>query len=372
MPNRQNPPARDGVSSPDQEPREPSETPADTGRPGTADDELPPLEIHELVNESEARRLDQFLAEHLEGHSRSYLQKLISSGCVELDPAPAKPLKASLKLAAGTRVRVKVPPPRKISLEPVALPIQFLHEDDHLAVIDKPAGLTVHPGPHLEEPTLVNALLHWIDDLSGIGGVERPGIVHRLDRETSGVLIVAKNDLAHQGLSAQFKKRTVRKTYLAVSRGEVRHSEGTLDGPIERSRSHSKKMVIAAADEGREARTDYKVKESYDGYCLIECHPHTGRTHQIRVHLASIRLPIACDKLYGREKAIYPSTLRGEKKEPGELPVMERHALHAQNIRFTHPATSKEMSFSASLPDDMGSLLKNLRKYRPRGSISGD
>ena len=363
------------MSSPDQEPREPIDAPGkpvDSGCCGTADDKLLPPKVHELVNENEARRLDQFLCEHLQDYSRSYLQKLIASDCVKLDPAPGKPIKASLKLAVGTRVRIEVPPPRKISLKPVPLPIQFLHEDDHLAVIDKPAGLTVHPGPHLEEPTLVNALLHWIDDLSGIGGVERPGIVHRLDRETSGVLIVAKNDLAHQGLSDQFKKRTVKKTYLAVSRGELRRSEGTLDGPIGRSRSHSKKMIIAAEGEGREARTDYMVREVYEGYSLIECHPHTGRTHQIRVHLASIRLPIACDKLYGREKAIHASSLRGEKKEPGELPVMERHALHAAKICFTHPATSEEMNFSAPLPDDMSSLLENLRKYCSRGPNSTD
>ena len=219
------------MTSPEQEYREPAGTP---GAEKAAD----PVEVHELVNEGEARRLDQFLAAHLEGQSRSYLQKLISSGCVELEPPPGKPIKASLKIPAGTKVRVGVPPPRKISLEPVAIPIEFLHEDDHLAVINKPAGLTVHPGPHLEEDTLVHALLHWIDDLSGIGGVERPGIVHRLDRETSGVLIVAKNDLAHQGLSDQFKQRTVRKTYLAVSRGEVRNKKGSLDGPIAVSYTH--------------------------------------------------------------------------------------------------------------------------------------
>ena len=209
------------MTSPEQEYREPAEAP---GAEKAAD----PVEVHELVNEGEARRLDQFLAAHLEGQSRSYLQKLISSDCVELDPAPGKQLKASLKIPTGTTVRVRVPRPRKVSLEPVAIPIDFLHEDDHLAVINKPAGLTVHPGPHLEEDTLVNALLHWIDDLSGIGGVERPGIVHRLDRETSGVLVVAKNDLAHQGLSDQFRERTVRKTYLAVSRGEVHNEEGSI------------------------------------------------------------------------------------------------------------------------------------------------
>lgn len=353
------------MTSPEQEYREPAEAPG-------AEKAAGPVEVHELVNKGEARRLDQFLAAHLEGQSRSYLQKLISTGCVELDPPPGKPIKASLKIPAGTRVRVGVPPPRKISLEPVAIPIEFLYEDDHLAVINKPAGLTVHPGPHLEEETLVHALLHWIDDLSGIGGVERPGIVHRLDRETSGVLIVAKNDLAHQGLSDQFKQRTVRKTYLAVSRGEVRNEEGSLDGPIGRSRSHSKKMVITAPGEGREAKTDFKVKEIYEGYSFIECYPHTGRTHQIRVHLASIRLPIACDKLYGREKTIYPSVLRGEKKPAAEAALIERHALHAASIRFTHPATAKEMSFSAPLADDMSLLVENLRKYRSPDQISSD
>ncbi len=352
----------------DQESREPTGPdthPEDPAHPTSGKGDPAALEIHELTNGEGTRRLDQFLSEELCGHSRSYLQKLIGSGCVELVPPPGKPIKASLKIAPGTRVKVEIPPPRKMSLEPVAIPLNFLHEDEHLAVIDKPAGITVHPAPNQDEPTLVNALLHWIGDLSGIGGEERPGIVHRLDRETSGVMLVAKNDRAHQGLSEQFKQRTVKKTYLAVSRGELRGLEGTLDGPIGRSRSHSKKMVIVPAGEGREARTDYKVKEIYKGYSLIECHPHTGRTHQIRVHLASIRLPVACDKLYGREKQIYPSDLMGNKRTPGEVPVIERHALHAAEIVFSHPLTGEEMSFSAPLHADMNTLVENLRKYCP-------
>ncbi len=349
----------------DQESREPDKDPEAPAQPSSDEDRRAALQIHELTNEEGNRRLDQFLSEKLSGHSRSFLQKLISSGCVELDPAPGKPVKAALKIAPGTRVRVEIPPPRKMSLEPVAIPLNFLHEDEHLAVIDKPAGITVHPAPNQDEPTLVNALLHWIGDLSGIGGEERPGIVHRLDRETSGVLLVAKNDRAHQGLSEQFKERTVKKTYLAISRGEVRTPEGTLEGPIGRSRSHSKKMVIAPEGEGREARTDYRVKEFYKGYSLIECYPHTGRTHQIRVRLASIRLLVACDKLYGREKQIYPSDLTEGKKAPGEIPVIERHALHAAKIAFSHPLTGEEMSFSAPLHTDMSTLVEKLRKNCP-------
>lgn len=359
--------------SPDQESREANKPGADPAAPPhhqAGEGGPAPLEVRELTNKDKILRLDRFLSEELAEHSRSYLQKLISSGCVKLDPPPGKPVKASLKIAPGTRVRVEIPPPRKISLQPEPIPLEFLHEDEHLAVIDKPAGLTVHPAPHQDEPTLVNALLHWIEDLSGIGGVERPGIVHRLDRETSGVLIVAKNDLAHQGLSDQFKQRTVRKTYLAVCRGELRDLEGTLDGPIGRSRSHSKKMVVVRPGEGRDAKTGYLVREIYNGYSLIECHPHTGRTHQIRVHLASIRLPVACDKLYGREKIIYPSDLAGEKRAPGETPLIERHALHAENIIFSHPATGEEMNFSAPMPADLGTLVENLRKYRPGNPIS--
>lgn len=361
------------AASPDQESREPIKPgadPADSAHHEAGMDKPASLKVLELTNEDKIRRLDHFLSGELTDHSRSYLQKLIRSGCVALDPPPGKPVKASLKIAPGTKVRVEIPPPQKISLKPVPIPLEFLHEDEHLAVINKPAGLPVHPAPHQNEPTLVNALLHWIEDLSGIGGVERPGIVHRLDRETSGVLIVAKNDIAHQGLSDQFKQRVVRKTYLAVSRGEIRNPAGTLDGPIGRSRSHSKKMVIAQPGEGREARTDYRVEEIFNGYSLIECHPHSGRTHQIRVHLASIRLPIACDKLYGREKTIYSSDLAGEKRTPGETPVMERHALHAANIIFSHPCTGEEMNFSAPMPGDMSSLVENLRKYRPGKPIS--
>jgi len=317
------------------------------------------------LDESEAAvRLDLFLAENLSQFTRSYLQRLVRDGYVTLYPTTKKTIRSALKLRPGTTVRVVIPPPLKVSLAPAALPLEFLYEDEHIAVIDKPAGISVHPAPHQEGPTLVNILLYWLDDLSGIAGVERPGIVHRLDKETSGVLIVAKHDVAHQALSYQFHERLVHKTYLAITREKPREEEGRISHWIGRSPSHSKKQVVRTDGGGRSAITDYRVLETFDGYSLIECYPTTGRTHQIRVHLASIHSPVACDKLYGREKTIYLSELERKRKPAAEEPIIERHALHAASINFRHPVTKETVTFSSPLHEDMLTLLHTLQRYR--------
>ena len=292
------------------------------------------------------------------------MQRLIQDGYVDFEPRGAKEPKPATKIGGRVRVRVVVPPPLKVSLAPEAIPLDFLYEDEHIAVLDKPAGLSVHPAPHQAGATLVNALLYWLDDLSGIAGVERPGIVHRLDKETSGVLVVAKHDIAHQSLSYQFRERQVHKTYLAITRGKPKEDEGRLSFPLGRSPTHSKKQVVRTDGRGRASLTDYRLLETFDGYSLIECYPSTGRTHQIRVHLATIHLPVACDKLYGRETQILLSDLRRRPRQAGEVPLIARHALHAASIRFRHPITRDEVTFSAPLHDDMLGLLHALQRYR--------
>ena len=324
---------------------------------------LPQATVFDLTSSSKPVRLDVFLTESLPDCSRAQAQRLIEQGYVTAPTFPRE-LKPAIKLPAGTRVRVVVPPPRKVDLTPQDIPLEVLYEDIHLAVINKPAGLPVHPAPDQPSNTLVNALLFRLKDLSSIGGEERPGIVHRLDKETSGVLVVAKNDFAHRAISVQFKERLVHKTYLAIARGEPADWEGHIDLPLGRSYSHSKKQMVRVDGTGREAVTDYRVLEKYRGYALIECYPHTGRTHQIRVHLSSIRLPIACDKLYGRERRILLSDLRESQREADEKPLLERHALHAASISFRHPVTREEMTFSSGLHNDMHVLLKAIQRYR--------
>ncbi len=322
-----------------------------------------PTTVHEFTNTGEPLRIDVFLAERLPDLSRAFLQKLIDEGQVHIHPH-VRAVKRSIKVPLGGIVSVVIPPPRKVDLTPQDIPIEILYEDVHLAVIDKPAGLTVHPAPDQLSHTLVNALLFHLKGLSSIGGEERPGIIHRLDKETSGVLVVAKSDFAHQAISLQFKERLVSKTYLAIVRGEPEHWEGHLDLPLGRSPAHTMKQVVRLDGSGREATTDYRVLEKYRGYALVECYPRTGRTHQIRVHMASLRLPVACDKLYGREKRIFLTDLTESAREAGERPLMERHALHAVNLSFQHPVTREKLTFTSNLHQDMHALLKALERHR--------
>lgn len=227
-----------------------------------------------------------------------------------------------------------------------AIPLDILFEDAHLLVINKPAGMVVHPAPGHETGTLVHGLLHHCDDLSGIGGVQRPGIVHRLDRETSGVMIVAKTDDAHAGLSAQLKSRELSRVYLAVAHGRFRELTGSIDAPIGRHRADRQRMAVDE-EHGREALSLYRVVEQFPQHALVEIELKTGRTHQIRVHLKHIHHPVVGDPVYGSSS----------KNNLG----MTRQALHAQTIRFRHPVTQQEMTFSTDLPDDMRQLLEKLR-----------
>jgi 23S rRNA pseudouridine1911/1915/1917 synthase len=292
-----------------------------------------PTPIEFIVSENDAKlRLDQFLAKRLPQYSRSRLQQLIRSGFVRLNGASTRPRQI---VRAGDKIDIKEPPVEQIDTRPERIPLDILFEDDDLIVINKPAGLTVHPGAGQREHTLVNALLSHCTKLSGIGGKERPGIVHRLDKETSGCLVVAKNDLAHRELSRQFADRSVEKIYLALVAGKLRKSTGVIEEKIGRHPVHRQRMRVTSL-RGRTAKTEYRVVRSNEEASLIECRLHSGRTHQIRVHLHHLGHPVLGDKVYGA---------RLVKNFP-------RQTLHAWKLGFRHPRTGEWKQFQASLPGD--------------------
>ena len=307
---------------------------------------------------SAGTRLDLFLSSTCSDLSRSRIQRLIAEGAVRLSGSPAK---RSHLVRPGDEVEVEVPEPRPSRLEPEAIALSVLFEDEHVLAIDKPPGLVVHPAPGHASGTLVNALLHHVRDLSGIGGELRPGIVHRLDRDTSGVLLVAKTDLAHASLSRQMKRRTLRKEYLALVAGVPRVRKGEVALAIGRDPRDRKRMRAfrAAAGEppagAREARTLYEIEREWFelGLTLLRCRLVTGRTHQIRVHLAAAALPVVGDPTYGRAR--FPRVRdAGLSRRLQEFP---RQALHAERIAFRHPATGDLVEVVAPLPDDFSGLL---------------
>jgi 23S rRNA pseudouridine1911/1915/1917 synthase len=298
------------------------------------------------------RRLDAWLAGALPDLSRARIQALIASGAVTVDGGPAR---ASAKVRGGQQVRVELPAPEAAVPQPEDIPLSVVLEDEHLLVVDKPAGLVVHPGAGTRTGTLVNALLHRVRDLSGIGGVLRPGIVHRLDRGTSGLMVVAKSDAAHQGLAAQFAGREVEKRYLAVVHGTPR-AGGTIDAAIGRHPVHRKKMTTGAA-RSRPARSTFEVVERLDGAALLRVRIHTGRTHQIRVHLASAGHPIVGDATYGGRRAPSSSTAAAR----AAIDAFPRPALHAAELAFRHPVTGAPVAVTAPLPPDIAGLVAALR-----------
>lgn len=297
--------------------------------------------------EKAGERLDVFLAQSLEGLSRSQVQRLIKEGHVAVAGQPVR--KPKHKLKGGEEIEVEIPPPEAVSLEPdAAVPFEILYQDEDLVVINKPPGVVIHPAAGHLQGTLVHGLLARIKDLSGVGGELRPGIVHRLDKDTSGVLLVAKHDRAHLALSRQFKDRQVSKVYLALVHGLPAALSGHVDRPIGRHPVERKKMSVHAP-QGREAYTEWKVRELFkrSKAALLEVHPLTGRTHQIRVHLASLGHPIVGDALYGGCRPTGP-------KAP-------RQMLHAWRLSFLHPRTGRKLSFEAPLPPDFSKLLEELR-----------
>ena len=310
---------------------------------------------HRLVADAEAAglRLDVWLARRLPSLSRARLQALVEEGRVRVDGAATR---ASARLREGQAVSVELPAPLPAEPRPEDIPLTIVHEDSHLLVIDKPAGLVVHPGAGTASGTLVNALLKHVSDLSGIGGVLRPGIVHRLDRGTSGLIVVAKDDQTHRSLVEQFAGRSVEKEYLALVLGVPPRPRGEIEAPIGRDPVHRKRMSVRAP-RGRAARTSWAIEEAFDGAALLRVRIHTGRTHQIRVHLASIGHPVAGDALYGGTRT--PSSARPAARDA--LRSLERPALHSASLAFTHPARGERVLFRSPLAPEILAVLKRLR-----------
>ena len=296
-------------------------------------------------------RLDRALAAAVPTLSRERLKALIRSGAVEAEGRPVRD--PATKVRGQEALRVAVPEPKPAHNEPQDIPLTIVFEDEHLLVVDKPAGLVVHPAAGNFDGTLVNALLHHCGgSLSGIGGVARPGIVHRIDKDTSGLLVVAKTDIAHEGLAKQFAAHSIDRRYLAIVSGVPRASEGVIDAPLARSAANRKKIAIVAGGRGKRAVTHWKRLKLLKDSALVECRLETGRTHQVRVHMASLGHPLVGDPVYGRSGKTYSKLL----KDLG----FHRQALHAAELGFTHPVTKHRLAFSSPMPPDMQELLSAL------------
>ena len=308
----------------------------------------------DVTEKYQGRRLDQFLSEANLSLSRSQAKKLIETGNILLNQKPTKP---SAHLKAGDRISGALPQPKPLSLQPEPLPLDIIYEDSSIIVIDKPSGMVVHPAYGNPSGTLVNALLYHCKDLTGINGILRPGIVHRLDKDTSGVIVVAKDDEAYHQLTKQFKDRTVEKAYLAIAYGKFGEEEGLIDSAIGRHPSERKRMSTRTK-KGRAAITRWKVRERLDGFTFLEIFPQTGRTHQIRVHLSSMGHALLGDPVYGRKGrlgSIHDLVLKGCLKK------MDRQALHAHRLGFNHPRTGARVQFVSPIPQDMKEVLEWLR-----------
>lgn len=295
-------------------------------------------EVKLTVDAALTGRIDKVLGHHLKQFSRSQIQKWVTDGNVTVNGQPVKP---KYKLAVGDQVVVSPEAPQKIDLEPENIPLDIVYEDDDVLVVNKPQGMVVHPAPGHPNHTLVNALLYH-SPLSTINGEFRPGIVHRIDKDTSGLLMVAKNDMAHRSLAVQLKAKTNQREYVALVHGVIKQEAGTIDAPIGRSRKDRKKQAIVS--DGRHAVTHFKVLKRYRHYTLVSCRLETGRTHQIRVHMKSIGHPLAGDPLYGPRKTL-----------PGK-----GQYLHARELGFKHPRTGKQLLFTAPLPDYFQRMLDHL------------
>lgn len=300
------------------------------------------LQAEEFVGE----RIDKFLSCRLEEVSRSYIQKLIKEGHVSVN---GKPVKANYKLGAGDEISVEIPEAKEPDILPEDIPLDILYEDQDILVVNKPKGMVVHPAAGHYSGTLVNALMyHCKDSLSGINGVMRPGIVHRIDMDTTGSLLVCKNDEAHRILAEQLKEHTIRREYHAIVYGNIKEDTGTVDAPIGRHPTDRKKMSINYKN-GKQAVTHYEVLERFGNFTYIRCRLETGRTHQIRVHMASLHHPLLGDEVYG------PSS-----RPP--FPGLKGQVLHAKILGIYHPATGEYMEFDAPLPQYFVDLLQKLRR----------
>jgi len=314
------------------------------------------IKIKVGTEKSEPARLDSFLAQRPEFASRSQIKRLIEEGNVLLKGKPAKP---SAKVKSGDEIEISLPPARPCAPQAEAIPLKILYEDEHLVVVDKPAGLTTHPTPGKMTDTLVNALLYHCKDLSGIGGVVKPGIVHRLDKLTSGVMVAAKTDRAHIGLSSQFKVHSIERAYYALVWGVMEKESGRIESLIGRNPRHRLKMT-GRTEKGRLAITEWKVKKRFKHFTLVEARLFTGRTHQIRVHLTESGHPLVGDPLYGKGRNF---STRLAPEIQSALESIKRQALHAYKLGFIHPVTGEKLSFSSRVPDDIQAVIKTLEQF---------
>lgn len=302
------------------------------------------MEILEIfVDEDDNERLDVFLSHEINDFSRSYIQKLIKD---ELVMVNEQAVKAKYIVNEGDHIKVFLPEPKKLDIEPENIPIEIIYEDDDIAIVNKPQGMVVHPAPGNYTGTLVNALLYHLNSLSNINGIIRPGIVHRIDKDTSGILMIAKNNLAHEELSKQLKEHSINRIYNAIVDGNIMVEKGTINAPIGRHPIDRKKMTVTDSN-SKEATTHYKVLEKFGKHTLIEVKLETGRTHQIRVHMNYINHPVTGDPVYGRKNQKFNTN--------GQL-------LHAKTIGFLHPRTKEYLEFDSVLPKHFMDILQILKK----------
>jgi len=296
-----------------------------------------------VLEEMEGERLDVFVTENIEQLSRSLVQSLIKAGKVTVN---GQPVKASYHLRESEEVEVELPEPQAVDIEPQDIPLDIIYQDQDLAIVDKPKGLVVHPAHGNWDHTMVNALLYHIKDLSGINGELRPGIVHRLDKDTSGVMVVAKNDAAHRNLAEQIKVHSITREYTALVHGVIKENLGTIDAPIGRSQLDRKKMAVVK--DGRSAVSNYEVLQRFRNYTLVKVSLMTGRTHQIRVHFSYIKHSVVGDPLYGSAKKHFD---------------LDSQALHAHLLGFNHPRSGEYMEFTSPLPSYFEGILAELAKF---------
>ncbi len=314
----------------------------------------------EIPSPPPSERLDRYLANRLPELSRAYIQKLIRDALVLVN---GEPVKSSYKPVPGDKISISLPPPQPTEIYPEKIPLNIIYEDRHLLVVDKPAGMVVHPGAGVRQGTLVNALLGYCPNLSGVGGRLRPGIVHRLDKNTSGLLVVAKDDISHRKLQQQFSNKTAQRKYKALVWGKLTPEEGILENFINRSKANRKKFVVAQS--GKPAVTHYRVEQYFTFLTLVQVQLKTGRTHQIRVHFNHIHHPVFGDPDYsGRTKQLNRlSTLSLKKFAVYLLQLISRQALHAYQLGFYHPIQQKWLEFQSPLPEDFNKIIQEIRKF---------
>jgi 23S rRNA pseudouridine1911/1915/1917 synthase len=307
-----------------------------------AEEQVTSESVVSLTIERGGERLDKVIPAHVPDLSRAVVQRLIKTGEVTINGRPGKP---SYRVQVGDEVVVRIPAEMPEPVVAEDIPLDIIYEDDVLLVVNKPAGMVVHPALGHTSGTLVNAVLAHCPQVADVGGLERAGIVHRLDKDTSGLILIAKDETTRAALQRQFKRRQVAKTYLALVEGQVQPREGVIEAPVGRDKRQRKQMAVVRR--GREARTMYRAVEYFADHTLLEVRPHTGRTHQVRVHLAWLGYPVVGDTVYGRRR---------------QRLLSDRHFLHAAQLRFTHPTVGEEVDFRAPLPPELSTVLKRLRR----------